>query len=104
MVVMILESCPPGLRGELTRWLLEPHAGVFVGKVSALVRDKLWELCTERRGAKGVIQIWDDANEQGFSLRSFGDTVRHPVYIEGLWFMLEDISEAARKEIKRKLR
>ena len=41
MIVMILENVPTSLRGELSRWLLEPRAGVFVGHVSARVRDKL---------------------------------------------------------------
>ncbi len=44
MVVIILESVPTSVRGELTRWLLELHAGVFVGNISAMVRDKLWEM------------------------------------------------------------
>lgn len=43
MVVMIVERAPPGLRGLLTRWMLEPKAGVFVGTMSAMVRDKLWQ-------------------------------------------------------------
>ncbi len=43
MIVLILEKVPTSLRGELTRWLLELKAGVFVGKVSAMVRDRLWE-------------------------------------------------------------
>ncbi|MCD6345555.1 MAG: type I-E CRISPR-associated endoribonuclease Cas2, partial [Anaerolineae bacterium] len=45
MVVMILEKVPVGVRGELTRWLLEIKTGVFVGHISARVRDKLWEKC-----------------------------------------------------------
>jgi CRISPR-associated protein Cas2 len=87
MVVMILEKVPPSLRGSLSRWLMEPHAGVFVGKVSALVRDKLWEMCTQRKGATGVVQIWTAANEQGFDVRTFGQTKRLPVNREGLWIM-----------------
>ena len=39
MIVIALERVPVGLRGELSRWLLELRPGVFVGKVSALVRD-----------------------------------------------------------------
>ena len=45
MVVIILEKVSPALRGELTRWLIEPHPGVFVGHVSGMVRDRLWEKC-----------------------------------------------------------
>ena len=43
MLVMILEAVPPSLRGELSRWLTPVCVGVYVGKVSTLVRDKLWE-------------------------------------------------------------
>lgn len=42
MVVLVLTACPAGLRGYLTRWLLEISPGVFVGHVTARVRDLLW--------------------------------------------------------------
>jgi len=84
MVVMILESVPPGLRGELTRWLIEPKTGVFVGHISARVRDKLWEKCTISRRTGGVIQIWSTNTEQHFGIRMEGDTSRLLVNEEGL--------------------
>lgn len=31
MVVLMLTACPEGLRGHLTRWLMEIGPGVFVG-------------------------------------------------------------------------
>ena len=34
MVVFILQRVSPSLRGELTRWLVQPHTGVYVGTVS----------------------------------------------------------------------
>ena len=84
MMVLILERVPPGLRGELTRWLLEPKAGVFVGKVSALVRDKLWELaCQKMRDGAGLL-IYAAATEQGFAMRSWGRTDRTVVDFDGL--------------------
>ena len=48
MIIMILEKVPVSARGELTRWLLEPRAGVFVGHVSAMVRERLWEKCCKK--------------------------------------------------------
>jgi CRISPR-associated protein Cas2 len=81
---MVLESVPPSLRGELTRWLVEPHPGVFVGHVSALVRDRLWEKCNKRRKAGGVVQIWSTNNEQHFRMRMSGLTDREVVEMEGL--------------------
>jgi CRISPR-associated protein Cas2 len=84
MVVYILESVPPGLRGELTRWMLEPHAGVFVGKISAMVREKLWEkICSKVRDG-GCIMIHSTNNEQGFSINVWGITQRTIVEYEGL--------------------
>jgi CRISPR-associated protein Cas2 len=84
MIVMILEAVPTGLRGELTRWLLEPHPGVFVGHVSGMVRDRLWKKCCKARGAGGVLQIWSSNTEQRFKMRIHGDTRREIVDFEGL--------------------
>lgn len=84
MMVMILESVTPGLRGELTRWLIEPHTGVFIGHVTALVRDKLWAKCIETKTTGGVIQLWSTNTEQRFAMRKSGDTTRQIVDFEGL--------------------
>ena len=84
MVIMILEKVPAGLRGELTRWLLEPKTGVFVGHLSARVRDRLWEKCLEKSRAGGVVQIWSSNTEQGFKIRMAGDTQRELLDEEGL--------------------
>lgn len=87
MVVMILEKVPPSLRGELTRWLIEPHPGVFVGHVSARVRDRLWEKCVGRLREGGMIQIWSTNTEQHFDIRSWGQTDREMIRMEGLWLV-----------------
>ena len=84
MVVMVLETVPEGLRGELTRWLIEVKTGVFVGTCSARVRDKLWEKCCERCRGGGVVQIWSTNTEQGFAMRMHGETSREIVEMEGL--------------------
>ncbi len=84
MVVMILEKVPVSLRGELTRWLVEPHPGVFVGHVNARVRDKLWKKCCKAKRAGGVFQAWSTNNEQRFEMRSAGETRRVVVDWEGL--------------------
>ena len=84
MVVMILESVPLSLRGELTRWLIEPSPGVFVGHVSARVRERLWEKALEARGAGGVIQIWSTNTEQRFRMRMEGIKRRKVVELEGI--------------------
>jgi CRISPR-associated protein Cas2 len=84
MVVMILESVSASARGELTRWLLEPYPGIFVGHVSAMVRDKLWEKCCKSRGNGGIFQIWSTNTEQHYKMRMNGKTRRSIVELEGL--------------------
>lgn len=84
MVVMVLESVPVSLRGELTRWLLEPHTGVFVGNISAVVRDRLWKKCCQKKRMGGVVQVWSTNTEQGFKMRMHGDTRRSIEEVEGL--------------------
>lgn len=84
MVVMILESVKPGMRGELSRWLIEPHPGVFVGHINQVVRDRLWEKACKGCRQGGVIQIWTTNTEQRFDLRMYGDTRRAVVDLEGI--------------------
>lgn len=84
MIVMILEKVPTSLRGELSRWLIEPRTGVFIGHLSAMVRERLWDKCCQGSSAGGVLQIWSTNNEQRFQMRSHGDTSRTIVEVEGL--------------------
>ena len=84
MVVIVLESVPTSLRGELTRWLIEPHPGVFVGHISAMVRDRLWEKCCQKIKGGGAVQVWNSNTEQRFRIRIFGETRRAIVDYDGL--------------------
>jgi CRISPR-associated protein Cas2 len=84
MVVMVLERVPVSLRGELTRWLLELKAGVFVGDVSALVRQKLWEdACRKMNGGAGIL-VYSSDTEQGFAFQFWGGTSKLIEDFEGL--------------------
>jgi CRISPR-associated protein Cas2 len=87
MVVLILERVSVGLRGELTRWMLEPKAGVFVGSVSGMVRDLLWQkVCTESRGG-GCIMVHTCNREQSFAIRMHGNLRRQVEDFEGLFLI-----------------
>jgi CRISPR-associated protein Cas2 len=85
MVVMVLERVPAGVRGELTRWMLELRAGVFVGNVSAMVREKLWEMvCAKAGRGGGGMLVHTCATEQGYTIRCFGSTSKTVVDLDGL--------------------
>jgi len=90
---MILERVTPSVRGELTRWLIQPRTGIFVGRVSALVRDKLWDKVIQslqslkpesRKRSSGALMIFTTNSEQGFAIRTFGETNYQVEDFEGL--------------------
>lgn len=81
-MVLILTACPPGLRGCITRWLLEASPGVFVGRLSARVRENLWDLVVAERKQGKALLIYSTNNEQGYAVRSAGHKW-NPVELEG---------------------
>lgn len=84
MVVLLMEKVPVSLRGEITRWMIEMKTGVFVGNISALVREKLWEhICAKTKGGSAML-LQSASNEQGYSIRSHGNTSRKIRDFDGL--------------------
>lgn len=64
--------------------MLELRAGVFVGSVSGMVRDRLWErVCRRARGGAAVL-IHSADTEQGFAVRFWAGPRRIPEEFEGL--------------------
>ncbi len=84
MVVLTLEKVSRSLRGELTRWLLELDTGVFVGRVSARVRERLWDKVLQKAGNGRAAMAWSSNNEQGFHIRLSGHEDREVVVIDGV--------------------
>ncbi|WP_338874723.1 type I-E CRISPR-associated endoribonuclease Cas2e [Spirosoma sp. SC4-14] len=92
MMVLIVERVSPSLRGDLGRWLIEVQAGVFVGRVSELVREALWERATNRVDEGTVTMLWRTNNEQGFDMRTWQPKQYVPINIEGIWLTLRPVA------------
>lgn len=97
MIVIILEKVPRRLRGELTRWLLEVDTGIFVGRVSATVRDLLWIRCLRNAGTGRCCLVYRTNNEQGFAVRMHGYADRAVRDFDGLQLVTVRTAEAVRK-------
>ena len=82
--MIVLERVPASLRGNLTRWMTEVQTGVFVGRVSALVRDLLWEKCIQEGRGGRCCQVHSADTEQGFAIRVAGDDHRSLVDLDGI--------------------
>lgn len=72
MVVLVLSACPAGLRGHLTRWFLEISPGVFVGVISARVRELAWQRVTELAKDGRAIMIHTTRTEQRLAFKVHG--------------------------------
>jgi CRISPR-associated protein Cas2 len=100
MVILIVQRVSVSFRGELSRWMIEPQRGVFVGSLSGMVRDRLWDMAClgAAKRAGGTMMLYDSPTEQGFRLRTFGDTDREIVDNEGLMLVRILSKETLRKE------
>lgn len=85
LTVLIVERVTPGLRGRLTRWMVEVQAGVFIGKLSARVRGVVWAEVTKNLGSAGAsLLVYSAPSEQGYVLETAGDPSRECVDFDGL--------------------
>lgn len=84
MLVIVVENVPPRLRGRLGTRLLEVRAGVYVGKASRRLRERIWEEVMTGLGEGNAVMAWRVATEQGFDLKTAGANRRVPVDWQGL--------------------
>ncbi len=84
MLVIVTELAPPRLRGHLAKWLLEVRAGVYVGKFSAKVRDKLWKSVKDNIDEGNAVIAWSTNTEGGYDILTCGKNRRISVDFEGM--------------------
>jgi len=63
-VIIVLSDCPPKLRGDMSKWFFEINTGIYVGNVSARVREKLWERITTNIGHGHATMVYSAPGEQ----------------------------------------
>ena len=88
MTIMILERVTTSLRGELSKWLIEVQAGVFVGNINVVIQQALWERALARAESGSVTMIWRTNTEQGFDVKTWQSKDYRPINIEGIWLTL----------------
>lgn len=93
MVVLILSAVPPGLRGHLTRWLIEVSAGVFVGHINTRVRELLWLRVTGMSRNGRALMIYEVPTEQRLTFVTHGHHW-HPIDLDGITLMLRPAPES----------
>ncbi|MBW7923016.1 MAG: type I-E CRISPR-associated endoribonuclease Cas2 [Rubellimicrobium sp.] len=84
MMVIVVESAPPRLRGRLAAWLLEVRAGVFVGDYSARTRERIWEQVEAYIEDGDAVMVWRAPTDQGYAFQTVGHNRRVPVDFDGM--------------------
>lgn len=83
MIVVSVTDSPPRLRGDLSKWLIEINTGVYVGRVSARVREELWKrICMHLPNGRATM-VFSAANEQKMSFYVH-NTTWEPADFDGL--------------------
>ncbi|HCH50376.1 MAG TPA: type I-E CRISPR-associated endoribonuclease Cas2 [Proteus sp.] len=88
MIVVVTESVPPRLRGRLAVWLLEVRAGVYIGHVSARIREMIWQQINELAENGNAVMAWGTNTESGFDFQTYGENRREPIDFDGLRLVL----------------
>ncbi len=90
MVVITLTDCPAKLRGDLSKWMFEISTGVYVGNLSARVREELWERICGNAGNGRACMVFGTSGEQRMDFRVC-NTSWEPVDLDGLKLMRRPI-------------
>ncbi len=64
MVVVVLTDCPSKLRGDLSKWFFEINTGVYVGNVSARVREGIWKRICDNLKHGQATMVYSTKGEQ----------------------------------------
>lgn len=97
MLVIVVESAPPRLRGYLSRLFVEIRAGVYIGEFSSRVRERIWDVIQKEIGGGNAIIAWSCPNDAGYDFDTCGENRRIPVDLDGLklcsFFSVESFNE-----------
>ena len=86
MIVLTMTNCPPKLRGDLSKWLLEINTGVYVGNVNARVRELIWKRVCENIKNGQATMVFPANNEQHMDFYVH-NTNWQPIDLDGIKLM-----------------
>jgi len=97
--MFITENVPSSLRGKLQSGCFQLKPGVFIGTLSALVGEKLWNKIREKQGDGGAIWVKATNNEQRYKLTVSGKTNWKINDFDGLQLIIHPYKKPIKREI-----
>lgn len=97
MVVVTITNCPEKLKGDLTRWFLEIDTGVFVGNLSARVRDNVWKRICDNVKTGRTTMVYSTNGEQKLDFKIYNaDWI--PVDFDGITLVKRKLNQESSKK------
>lgn len=97
MIVITLTDCPPKVRGDLSKWLVEVNTGVYVGNLSARVKEALWTRICENISTGRATMVYSAKNEQRLEFRTYNGSWI-PIDFDGIVLMKHPFPQNANAE------
>lgn len=94
MTVIVLGSSPPSVKGSLSRWMIEVSAGVYVGRLTARVREGLWQKIKESLPDGKALMVNRSSGEQGMEIRMHNND-RLLADFDGVWLVKKPMKISA---------
>lgn len=87
-VVVSVRASPEFFHGYLSRFLTEADVGLYVGNLSRVVAERLWDRLSEAHTTGAVTMVFSDSSrEQGFNVVAVGDAARSVIDLDGVTVM-----------------
>lgn len=99
MLIVVLTDCPPKLRGDLSKWLFEINTGVYVGRVSARVREELWKRICDNLHHGQATMVYPATGEQRMEFRVH-NTTWEVIDYDGIKLMRRPSHPATKPEVE----
>jgi CRISPR-associated protein Cas2 len=88
VLCIIGENLPAKLAGWISHWLIEVQPQVYIGVVSARVRDQLLQQVRNQLATGGgATAVYSARTEQGLMIKTYGATTQRVVDLDGVLLM-----------------
>lgn len=75
LLVIQTINTPTHFKGLLRRFMVEPHTGLFIGRVTRKVAESIWEMLQADITSEDFSCLWilgNSKEEQGYEIREMG--------------------------------
>jgi CRISPR-associated protein Cas2 len=89
MIIIVLDKVPNSVHGKVAQSFFEIYRNVFIGNVSAKVRDSVWSMLDQNQNVSAVM-AYSYPTIQGFELLCTGNMNNKFIDIDGIKILMNN--------------